>query len=144
MSSDVIYKYSAGGVVLDGNKVLVISSELRNSVGLPKGKIDKGETPEATAVREVKEETGYDVEIVDTIGDYTFEFDWTDGKHHIKTVKYYVMKLANNHAPEPNLQPGEDFEVKWLESEEALEQFTYDEAKDALRVALKSTRPISS
>lgn len=136
---DAAHKYSAGGVVLHNGKVLVIGSAIRNSVGLPKGHIDEGESLEQTAAREVKEETGYDVEVVGKLAEYTYEFDWTDGKHYIKTVTYFSMKLANDLPPVQNLQPGEDFEVRWLDTEEALQAFTYNEAKDALRLALKTT-----
>ena len=37
---------------------------------LPGGKVDAGETVEETVVREVKEETGIEVEIVEKIGEY--------------------------------------------------------------------------
>jgi 8-oxo-dGTP diphosphatase len=37
---------------------------------LPAGHVDKGETIEEGAIREVKEETGYDVELVSKIGIY--------------------------------------------------------------------------
>lgn len=55
------------------NKILLIK---RNTIpfkgywGLPGGRMDQGETLEQTAVREVKEETGLDVEIVRKIGEY--------------------------------------------------------------------------
>jgi 8-oxo-dGTP diphosphatase len=38
--------------------------------GLPGGRMDPGETIEQTVIREVKEETGLDVEIVRKIGEY--------------------------------------------------------------------------
>jgi 8-oxo-dGTP diphosphatase len=38
--------------------------------GLPGGRMDPGETVEQTVVREVKEETGLDVEVVRVIGEY--------------------------------------------------------------------------
>ena len=135
---DIVYKHSSGGVIISEGKILTISSVLRNSVSLPKGTIDEGESPEQAATREVKEETGYDVEIVEKLRDYTYEFDWTDGKHHVKTVSYYLMKLSNTLPPVPNLQPGEDFENAWLDVSDALERLTYDEAKDAVRLAVKA------
>jgi 8-oxo-dGTP diphosphatase len=55
------------------NKILLIK---RNTIpfkgywGLPGGRMDPGETIEQTVVREVKEETGLDVEIVRKIGEY--------------------------------------------------------------------------
>ena len=47
---------AAGGAVVSEGKLLVIYR--REKWDLPKGKIDKGETPEAAAVREVAEECG--------------------------------------------------------------------------------------
>jgi ADP-ribose pyrophosphatase YjhB (NUDIX family) len=55
------------------NKILLIK---RNTIpfkgywGLPGGRMDPGETIEQTVVREVKEETGLDVEIDCKIGEY--------------------------------------------------------------------------
>ena len=131
-SPRIVYKHSAGGVVIHNGKIVTIHSDIRGSVSLPKGTIDPGESPETAAVREVKEETGYDVEIMEKIGDYTFEFDWKDGARHIKTVSYYLMKRANDEPPQQSLQEGEDFVVNWLDEAAALRSLTFDEARDAV------------
>jgi 8-oxo-dGTP pyrophosphatase MutT (NUDIX family) len=58
----VIYKHieAAGGVVYNQkNEVLFIFR--RDFWDLPKGKIDKGETPEIAAIREIQEETGLNI-----------------------------------------------------------------------------------
>lgn len=129
-------KHSAGGVVIRDNKVLTIFSASRNSLSLPKGGIDENESLEQAACREVKEETGYDVTITRKLANYTYEYDWTDGTRHRKTVTYYFMELSNDSLPVPSLQDGEDFEVRWLPIDDAIEEFTYDEAKDAVRRAV--------
>ena len=49
---------SAGGLVVHGSKILLISTQSGRRWQLPKGHIEAGETPEQTAVREVREETG--------------------------------------------------------------------------------------
>ena len=64
--------YAAGAVVwrLVAGKpmLLVVHRTVYADVTLPKGKVDPGETLAETAVREVFEETGYDVEVGDLLG----------------------------------------------------------------------------
>lgn len=131
---------SAGGVIIRNNEVLLIYSASRNSYSFPKGTIDVGETKDTTAIREVKEETGYNVEIVDFLGDYTFEFEWRDGICYRKTVTYYLMALINNKDPEPNLQEGEDFVNRWTPVDIAHELLTFDDSKEILAQALKNAK----
>jgi len=135
-----LHTSSAGGVVIRNNEVLLIYSASRNSYAFPKGTIDKGETKDVTAIREVKEETGYTVEILESLGDYTFDFDWEDGNRYRKTVTYYLMSLANDNEPRSDLQKGEDFVNKWTSFEKAHELLTFDDSKIVLDLAIKSSK----
>ena len=134
------YKTSAGGVVINDNQVLTIKWLSHNTVAFPKGTIEVNETAYETAIREVKEETGYDVEIIDYLGDVTYEFDWTDGNHYSKTVTYYLMHLANENYPVADLQPGEDFENLWIDINKAEEILSHDDTKEILVRALKNAK----
>ena len=55
-------------VLRDGEKILMIERKDGNGLGLPGGHIKQGETAEAAARREVKEETGLDFEIIKILG----------------------------------------------------------------------------
>ena len=84
---------SCGGVVIHDGKVLLLYIKLNGRfMGwvLPKGTVEPGETYQQTALREVKEETNSDAEIVKYIGktQYTFR-----GNEDIvsKTVHWYLM-----------------------------------------------------
>ena len=64
-------QFSAGGVAfreISGNiEIAIILTEPEHRWQLPKGMIDRGETPEEAALREVREEAGIDTDIIDTI-----------------------------------------------------------------------------
>ena len=86
---------SAGGVVYkicgDSLQVAVCSRKQPLSHNLPKGTPEVGETLENTACREVEEETGLRVEILDYIG--FIEYDSTHGKssgEELKRVHYFL------------------------------------------------------
>ena len=84
---------SCGGVVIhDGKVLLLYKNQNGRYMGwvLPKGTVEPGETYQQTALREVKEETNSDAEIVKYIRktQYTFR-----GNEDIvsKTVHWYLM-----------------------------------------------------
>lgn len=63
----------AGGILVDKNKVLLLKKK-DGSYCLPKGHVEEGETHEMTAIREVKEETNVDGEILFYVGDVSFSY----------------------------------------------------------------------
>jgi 8-oxo-dGTP pyrophosphatase MutT (NUDIX family) len=86
MSTETSY----GGVVVRGDEVLVIVPRGRRRVlGLPKGGMNPGETPQQTAAREVREETGVTVTVGERLGqvDYTYR---RGGRPIAKTVHFYL------------------------------------------------------
>ena len=105
------------------------------SWSLAKGTPDLGETLEETALREVREETGLEVEIAAPLGniDYWFGRRELDVRYH-KTVYFYLMVPVGGgielHDPEFDI-------VQWFPSEEALEALTYANEVEVLRRALE-------
>lgn len=83
---------SSGGVVFLGKKVLLLR-KINGDWVLPKGKIEEGETPDQTAVREVFEETGIHAEIVEFLGETAYQFKnmWSNHEVIDKNVFWYVM-----------------------------------------------------
>lgn len=106
---------AAGGLVLKDEKYLLIH---RLGVwDLPKGKLEKNETFEEGAAREVEEECGIKVEILEKIGT-TWHTYSLRGKRILKKTVWYLMNCTDDSGLAP--QEEEDIlEVKWMDLEEA-------------------------
>ena len=91
----VVREYSAGGLVFDDHgRVAIIARHSRSGHlewCLPKGHIEKGETPQQTAVREVHEETGILGEVVDSIATIDYWFTGTSQRVH-KLVHHFALR----------------------------------------------------
>lgn len=120
---------AAGG----GRTELRSGEEVRWS--LAKGTPDAGETMEETALREVREETGLDVEMQAPIKsiDYWFADRGGDVRYH-KTVHFYLMVSVGG---DTSLHDPEFDVVEWFPSERALEVLQYANEVDVLRRALE-------
>ncbi|KAA8830093.1 MULTISPECIES: NUDIX hydrolase [Bifidobacterium] len=91
----VVREYSAGGLIFDDkDRVAIIARHSRSGHlewCLPKGHIEKGETPEQTAVREVHEETGILGEVITSIATIDYWFTGTAQRVH-KLVHHYALR----------------------------------------------------
>lgn len=104
----------AGCVIRQDGKYLLVQEKQQKVYGLwnlPAGYVDKGESVEHAAVREVKEETGYDVELGELIGLYHEET-----ARPIKHV--YKAKIVGG---ELAVQQDEILDVQWLSYQEIIE-----------------------
>ena len=84
---------SCGGVVIFRGKILLLFKSYRSKYEgwvLPKGTVEKGESYEETAVREVKEETGADARIIQYIGKSRYTFSVPEDTVE-KDVHWYLM-----------------------------------------------------
>ncbi len=117
----------------DGRTALKSGEEVRWS--LAKGTPDVGETLEETALREVREETGLDVEMQAPIKsiDYWFADRAGNVRYH-KTVHFYLMVPVGG---DTSLHDPEFDVVEWFPSERALEVLQYANEAQVLRQALE-------
>lgn len=138
----MIEEHSAGGIILkedgDSVKVLLIkNAALRDPAkaywGFPKGHLEKGESEEDAAVREVKEETGLVVEILEKIDDQKYIFTHPQNGVIAKTVTIFLMRYLQG---EPTAQENELLELGWFSPNDALEILSFNTDKAMLKKAL--------
>lgn len=93
-------EYSAGGLIFNSrNEVALIARHSRSGHlewCLPKGHIEKGETPEQTAIREVHEETGILGTVTGSIATIDYWFTGDEQRVH-KLVHHYVLRQVSGH-----------------------------------------------
>lgn len=119
---------SAGGVIYrrrDGiiEFAITLKSGPKLIWCLPKGLVEPGETPEATAVREGREETGLIAEIEQSLGDneYWFISGQEDTRYH-KLVHYYLMHYLSGDTADHDWEVAE---VRWSPAAEVLTLLSY-------------------
>jgi len=64
MERELEKHFTASALIIDNGKVLLLHHKKLGVWLYPGGHIEKDETPDQTVIREVKEETGLDVEII--------------------------------------------------------------------------------
>ncbi len=134
---------SAGGVVYrrDGVSIEVVLASRRTrrgelAWGLAKGGIEEGESLEDAAVREVREETGIEAEIEDSLGDTRYFYVWEDMRIR-KTVHFFLMRATGG---DPVERDDEMEEIRWFPIERALKRAAYRGERDVIGRALDRLR----
>ncbi len=97
---------------------------------LPKGLVGPGETPAATALREVREETGLEGAIETKLGDVRYVYTWA-GERIFKVVSFYLVRSTRGRLGD--LPPEQAFEVagpRWLPLAEAPRLLAYRGERD--------------
>lgn len=92
--------------------------------GFPKGHVEKNESEQMTALREVKEETGLDVKLFDHIKEKT---TYTPKKGVIKDVIYFFAKAVND---EFKPQEEEVAAIHWIDASKVMDYLTYQTDRD--------------
>ena len=125
--------FSAGGVVYrigdGGAEVVLCGRDAGGTWSLPKGTPEPGESVAQTALREVREETGLEVEIEGGLGDITYWFA-KPGVRVQKKVAFYLMSSTggsmDDHDPEFD-------RVQWFPADRAAGVMTYPTELEVVR-----------
>jgi 8-oxo-dGTP pyrophosphatase MutT (NUDIX family) len=121
---------SAGGVVLaetrpDAPVALVAHRSARGSLQwtLPKGAREEGETVAETALREVREETGLEAELIGPLDTIDYWFVWAPERtRYHKFVHYFLMRFAGGDFSQ---RDHEMEDAAWFEPDEARRRMAF-------------------
>lgn len=104
----------------------------RRVLGLPKGHLDEGETPEQGAQREVAEETGVTAELVEELGDVAYRYE-RRGRRVAKRVRFYLFRYVSGDVADHD---HEIEEARWIPLEQAARELTYAGEREMVARAL--------
>lgn len=132
-------EFSAGGIVFNekGQVLLIQNSSMREGRtlywGFPKGHIEGKESSKEAALREVSEETGIEVEVLDKVGDSKYVF----GKGEERVFKIVVIYLMRSRGGQLKHQSSELLDARWVEPNEALKTLSFQNDKKLLEKSLE-------
>jgi 8-oxo-dGTP pyrophosphatase MutT (NUDIX family) len=134
-------EFSAGGVLvrrLDGRWMMAAirpGGKRPGTWALPKGQIEAGDSGEATALREVAEETGAHGRSLGKLGDVRYWFNW-EGERIFKVVSFFLVRYEGGRLGDvPEAFRHEVAEVRWLPLDEAPALLAYTGERDMARKA---------
>jgi 8-oxo-dGTP pyrophosphatase MutT (NUDIX family) len=130
---------SAGGVAFRKHvgriEVALISVGADNRWQLPKGLVDRGESTEDAALREVREEAGIDAEMIDRIDRVEYWYFSKEQGHPVrfhKLVYFYLLRYKSGDVR------GHDQEVndaRWVNIDDAIKMLAFDDEKKIMEKA---------
>ena len=121
---------SCGAIVFNGNSVLIIE-QFQGFYSFPKGHVEKGETEQETAIREVKEETNIDIEI---ISNKRYTINYIIGNRIKKEVVFFIAKAISY---DLKSQENEIISCEFVDKSKVLDKLTYDNVKELFEEIIK-------
>ena len=122
----------------EGYELAVIQPRGKPKVrALPKGHIDPGEKPDATAIRETQEETGLSGRLVGKLGDVKYAYKF-EGKSIFKIVSFFLLEHESGEIDA--LDPKMRIEVEvafWLPLQRAVKELSYPGERQMAQKALE-------
>jgi 8-oxo-dGTP pyrophosphatase MutT (NUDIX family) len=135
MAEEILTYCSAGGVVIDGEQVLLVRKRRAPEVRLPKGHVEPGERREEAAVRETAEETGYvELRPLADLGLLTVTF-MRNGQKVVRIESFFLMALRGPGRAPRSAEDEAKFEPFWAPLEQAEGMLTFPSEQEFLRRA---------
>ena len=133
----MIREFSAGGLVVRrfrGRPFLAVVKVKGGTVlALPKGHIEPGERAADAALREVREETGLEAELIGKLGDIKYWYV-REGERVFKVVSFFLFRYRSGSLR--NYQKAEVDGAEWVPLEDAPRLLEYRGEKEMAEAAL--------
>jgi 8-oxo-dGTP pyrophosphatase MutT (NUDIX family) len=139
---EVVRETTSGGIVFRKNATggleILLMQDAKNRWTIPKGHVEPGEEPGATAEREIREETGLqEMEVLVWLGKVNFRYR----RAHtlvLMTMHIWLVKAQGN---SDQLEP-EDWlnDIKWLSAMDAVDKIAYDDIGKLMLLGMKKIR----
>ena len=135
---NIVEKIAAGGIIFDKGKVLIIQRAPDDDAfpglwELPSGKKEPLEKIADTCIREVKEETGIDVEVVDIVSTFNFLVEKPTETRHVTETVFLTKPIG----PTEVKLSSEHQKFAWVSANEIDNYNITEETKGIIRKAFK-------
>jgi 8-oxo-dGTP pyrophosphatase MutT (NUDIX family) len=138
----MVREFSAGGILVKTIRGRPMVAAIRPQGkpegvwALPKGNLDPGEKPEATALREVFEETGVHGHLVEKLGDVKYTYTRRDGERIFKIVSFYLLRAGRGRIGDiEERMRVEVADARWLPLDEAPRLLAYGGEREMVKKA---------
>jgi ADP-ribose pyrophosphatase YjhB (NUDIX family) len=138
---EVVHETTSGGIVFRRNHgvlEILLMKDAKDRWTIPKGHVEPGEEPGATAEREIREETGLqDMEVLIWLGKVNFRYR----RAHTLVLMTMHIWLVEAQGDTDKLSPEEWLsDIKWLPAMEAVDKIAYDDIGKLILLGMKKIR----
>ena len=136
---ETLDQVSAGGVAFRWQDSLpelaIVSMKPKLRWQLPKGIVDPGESPQITAVREVREEAGIETDLISSIETIEYWYRSTKYGKPVRFHKFVHFYLLEYRRGDVSDHDHEVEEARWVSFEEAIHMLAFKSEREVVEQA---------